>query len=147
MNLDIYMGWYILEGDTPVKANMETYFKWRDDRHNWVIQRTYLTKNGEIVAPTSDMLRVPRNAYVCISTVFLGTDHNFSMFDEGTTHTPILFETMLFICHGGEFLDPQWRHATITQAKSSHNRIVGFTSGCLQKGDDITSHDMEWLDD
>jgi len=51
-----------------------------------------------------------------VSTVFLGTDHNW--FDGGP---PILYETMVF---GGEFDQHQWRHHTRVEALAVHDQIV-----------------------
>jgi hypothetical protein len=54
--------------------------------------------------------------HVCVSTVFLGTNHNFAR--EGP---PILFETMIF---GGKLDESQWRCSTWDQAVEQHNAAV-----------------------
>lgn len=53
---------------------------------------------------------------VTVSTVFLGSDHNW--FDAGP---PILFETMVF---GGVWDQHQWRHCTRVQALAAHDQIA-----------------------
>jgi hypothetical protein len=63
-----------------------------------------------------------------VSTVFLYMDHNWS---EDGTHTPILFETMIF---GGEYDQEMWRYSTYDEAKAGHDRIVN----CLKKGTNPT---------
>lgn len=51
-----------------------------------------------------------------VSTVWLGTDHNWSGAGD-----PLIFETMIF---GGEHSDLQWRYTTEVEAKEGHARIV-----------------------
>lgn len=51
-----------------------------------------------------------------VSTVFLGTDHNFSAAGE-----PILWETMIF---GGPHADYQCRYASRERAEAGHVSIV-----------------------
>ena len=53
---------------------------------------------------------------VKVSTVFMGTDHNFS--DDGP---PLLYETMIF---GGKRNDEQERYSTWDEAIAGHKRIV-----------------------
>lgn len=53
---------------------------------------------------------------VHVSTVFLGSDHNW--FDGGP---PVLFETMVF---GGVWDQAQWRHCTRVQAVAGHDQVV-----------------------
>lgn len=52
---------------------------------------------------------------VTISTVFLGTDHNYM-----SKGDPILFETIIF---GEEFSDLQWRYSTWEEAEKNHKAI------------------------
>lgn len=52
---------------------------------------------------------------VCISTVFLGLDHNWGPGE------PILFETMVF---GGHFDGQQRRYATWEEAERGHAEMV-----------------------
>ena len=58
---------------------------------------------------------------LCVSTVFLGINHNWG---EGP---PILFETMIF---GGEHDEDRWRYATWDEA------IVGHKTACAVAGID-----------
>lgn len=52
---------------------------------------------------------------VRVSTVFLGTDHNFGPGE------PILYETMIF---GGKFDEHQWRYSTRAEAYAGHLQVV-----------------------
>jgi hypothetical protein len=95
---------YILAPDShePINVSIEDWAEWlraggREQK------RVDLTKVG--------------NYYV--STVFLGTDHNW--FEQGE---PILFETMIYHCSNGEFEDDQWRYCTWDEAVKGHNQIV-----------------------
>ena len=51
---------------------------------------------------------------VRVSTVFLGTDHNF-----GWSDRPVLFETMVF---GGKYNLEQERYCTWDEAEAGHQR-------------------------
>lgn len=86
---------YILDGQTPVKADLMTWARWFEtaDRH---VDRTEI---GEHL----------------VSTVFLGLDHQFG---DGP---PLLFETMVFA--GGE-PDDMWceRCSTWDEAVAMHQR-------------------------
>lgn len=53
---------------------------------------------------------------ICVSTVWLGLDHNF--FGEGP---PLIFETMVF---GGELDEMCWRYATEREARAGHAEAV-----------------------
>lgn len=53
----------------------------------------------------------------CVSTVFLGIDHNFG---DGA---PLLFETMIF---GGKHNEYQRRYATWTEAEAGHKHAVSI---------------------
>lgn len=56
------------------------------------------------------------NENICVSTVFLGVDHNF--YGEGA---PLLFETMVF---GGEQDGYQMRWSTYDEAVAGHKVIT-----------------------
>lgn len=59
---------------------------------------------------------------VCVSTVFLGLDHNYT--DEGA---PILFETMTFTKRRQSFKrfdQLQWRYCDLENAEAHHRAIV-----------------------
>lgn len=60
---------------------------------------------------------------VCVSTVFLGVDYNFSM--EGP---PIVFETMVF---GGIYDQEMWRYSEYDKAWADHDRIVALVKKSL----------------
>jgi hypothetical protein len=57
---------------------------------------------------------------VCVSTVFLGLNHNFD--EDGP---PILWETMVF---GGIYNDYQERYASLAAALEGHQRICRMVS-------------------
>ena len=57
---------------------------------------------------------------VNVSTVFLGSNHNYG---EGP---PLIFETMIF---GGVHDDEQWRYTTEAEALESHKAAVGLAFG------------------
>lgn len=52
---------------------------------------------------------------ICISTVFLGLDHQFGQ------GPPILFETMVF---RGQFDGWRWRYCTYKESIIGHKRVV-----------------------
>jgi hypothetical protein len=56
---------------------------------------------------------------VHVSTVFLGIDHGFSLFDPRAK--PVLFETMVF---GGKFDQAQQRYCTYDQAEIGHMLVA-----------------------
>jgi hypothetical protein len=74
---------------------------------------------------SADQQRVAKTTVgvVDVSTVFLGTDHNFA-----GSGPPVLFETMIF---GGEHDQAQWRYTTRAEAEAEHARIVA----ALQAGE------------
>jgi hypothetical protein len=58
---------------------------------------------------------------VRVSTVFLGTDHNW------TSHgPPILWETMIF---GGPHDEAMWRYASLDEAVAGHAYALAVASG------------------
>lgn len=99
---------YILdENNNPVPApDLMEWAKWYE-RAN---RRVSLTR-----------VEIPSGKSVEISTVFLGTDHNFS--DYGP---PLVFETMIF---GGEHDQEMDRYATWDEAETGHARMVQLIQG------------------
>ncbi len=55
-----------------------------------------------------------------VSTVFLGTDHNYL-----TTYPPVLWETMVF---GGPHDGSQWRYTTRQDALNGHRVTVNIVT-------------------
>lgn len=86
---------YILDGKTPVPANLRTWIRWFETADRHVAQ----DQIGD----------------VRISTVFLGLDHQF---DDGP---PLIFETMIF---GGEHDQYQTRASTWDEAEAQHAEAV-----------------------
>lgn len=90
---------YILDqNNNPVQC--DDLFKWS----RWMAEQKF-----HVVLSDGD---------VKVSTVFLGTDHNYT--NEGP---PILFETMVF---GGDMDDYQVRYSTHAQACKGHLRICAM---------------------
>ena len=95
---------YILEGKTPVKADLLTWERWLEDADRSV-SRTHV-------------------GYNIVSTVFIGIDHNFDDSD-----SPMLFGTMIFQSTRRTFLlDPEVirtegyeeRYSTWEEAEKGH---------------------------
>lgn len=57
----------------------------------------------------------------CVSTVFLGIDHNFS-FNLSSRGKAVLFETMVF--GPDKYNEYTWRYTTLGDAKKGHAAIV-----------------------
>lgn len=83
---------WILDGKTPVKADLMTWARWLQNAERSVAKN----KEGDVL----------------VSTVFLGLDHSF-----GPNEPPLLFETMIF---GGEHDQYQERCSTWEQAEAMH---------------------------
>jgi hypothetical protein len=100
--------YYILKDKKPVIENdLLTWGRWIEDPKNQVVVYTEINND------------------LCVSTVFLGTDHNFAGQEE-----PILFETMIF---GGDYDNRQWRYYSWEKAEEHHNLIVA----ALKEGKDL----------
>lgn len=88
---------YILDGKTPVPADLETWANWYQNADRRVAE----TKVGAVL----------------VSTVFIGLDHNY---DEGEPH---IFETMIF---GGSHHQLCERCSTWEQAEDMHQMAVNL---------------------
>ena len=88
--------WYVLAGRTPVRSDMDGWTRWLMENENQV----KYSEQGD----------------VCVSTVFLGLDHNF--FRLGP---PLLFETVVFIAGEGRDMT---RYATWDEAVAGHDATV-----------------------
>ncbi len=89
--------YWILDGHTPVACDLMTW-----------------TERCELNRPVAETLQ----GDVCVSTVFLGEDHNSGF---GRDKRPVLFETMVLIC--GERGDVD-RYCTWDEAVEGHRRMV-----------------------
>lgn len=94
---------WVLVGQTPVKATLEEWVAFFEDPDN---RRVFWTQLGPF----------------CVSTIFIGLDHNFFMHGP-----PILFETMTFVDgdDGREFVTDEGdelfnRYATWAEAEAGH---------------------------
>jgi hypothetical protein len=95
-------------GKTRLVSSPTEWAKAFEDKDNNRIGLDYLTKE------------------VCVSTVFLGLDHNF-----GGGGPPLLFETMVF--SEDERVKDQacWRYATMAKAVEGHKKICEDTKALL----------------
>lgn len=100
------MNMFILDGKTPVKADLETWSPW------------FVTANRQVAKSGSDK--------VLVSTVFLGLDHAW---DGGL---PLLFETMIF---GGEHDQYQDRCSTWEEAEEMHREACALANIDILTGD------------
>lgn len=144
---------YILDGDTPVPADLMTWARWYEDAtYQRITARTYLSRTGDDLPPDGDVLLAPDDAYAMVSTVFLGSDQGYAwQLDDAP---PILFETMIRLYDGeagddgAGFLAPQWRYATAAQARAMHARIVAQAQGWLREGRPLADiGDEEWVNE
>ena len=102
------MTYYILDGHTPVAADLMT----------WAREHTIDKRR---VAETT----VDDSTWV--STVFLGTDHRFT-----SDGPPVLFETMVF--HDGDGQEC-WRYCTWDAAQAGHEQVVAAIRAGSPLGD------------
>ena len=94
------LDYYILVGQTPVKAGLMEWAEWFENYDNRCVAEW-----------TLGPLRV--------STICMGLDHGFSR--EGP---PVLFETMAFIGRGSLW---QTRCCTWIEAEAQHRQAVAYT--------------------
>jgi hypothetical protein len=98
------MNKYILVNGEPVpEPDVLKWAKWFEDDESRVVARTKI----------DDIARIEE---ICVSTVFLGIDHNF--FEYGP---PILYETTIF---GGDHNEDMWRYSTRADALHGHEVAV-----------------------
>lgn len=142
-------GRYILVDGKPTPCtDLERWARWMEDFQRRVVARTYLSRDGADVLPYKDILRLPRQAYAVISTVFLGTDHGWAWQTPDTA--PILYETMVAVRDKNErgglnFLPPCWRYTSTEDAKAMHERVVTQARTWLREGSPLTDKDSdEW---
>lgn len=77
--------------------------------------------------------RVKRSFFpdgVEVSTVWLGTDHNFTRYPGSTGHVPWFFETKIL---GGEFDGQKIHHPSEDAAVAGHDRIVEKLRSALRE--------------
>lgn len=93
---------FILQGKTPVPADLMTWAKW------------FETADRKVAADEIGDVR--------ISTVFLGLDHSFGH------GAPLLFETMIF---GGRHDQHQTRASTWEEAEKQHAEAMAMVRSGL----------------
>lgn len=142
-------GRYILVDGQPQRCDdLEIWARWMDDFQRRVVARTYLSRDGADVLPYKDILRLPRQAYAVVSTVFLSIDHGWPW--QTPDAAPILYETMVAVrdkgARGGlTFLPPQWRYTSTTAATAMHKHVVAQAREWLRAGSPLTDKDSdEW---
>lgn len=98
------MFWYITdENKKPLAVNWDTYKAWHD-----AIPKEVRTGIGYTVKRDTV-------GSVCVSTVFLSSDHRY---DE---NEPVLWETMIF---GGDRNEDFVRYTSEADAIAGHNKII-----------------------
>lgn len=96
-------GLYVLDGHTPVPADLFAFGRWFESAERHVADA--------------------RVAHPRVSTVFLGIDHHFGR--ATLEHVPVLFETMIF---GGPHDEYQERYETWDEAEAGHARAVALAT-------------------
>jgi hypothetical protein len=98
---------YILDDNkNPIPASFDEWAHWLAvDPNRKIVKQDYLPNN------------------IMVSTVFLGMDHNFGLFDPSILFNPILFETMIF---GSNYEDQgyQTRCSTYEEALQMHEEAL-----------------------
>jgi hypothetical protein len=70
----------------------------------------------------------------CVSTVFLGLNHNYGL------GPPLIYETAIFVKkHGRPEFEQLWRYSTREAAEEGHRRIVE----AIQAGKDLNELDVK----
>ncbi len=105
---------YILEGHKAVECNdLMVWAKWLETADKRVAKTDIPQIKGLVWL--GKLFKTKRFEPVCISTVFLGLDHQFG------NGSPLLFETMVF---GGKHDEEMERYSTWEQAEEGHKRWV-----------------------
>lgn len=94
---------YILVNGEPVPE---------PDVLKWAMWMEDAAQNQSRIVARTKVDDIALTADICVSTVFLGIDHNF--FGDGP---PILYETMIF---GGDHHEDMWRYSTRADALHGH---------------------------
>lgn len=78
-----------------------------------------------------DLLTAPDGREVCVSTVFLGTDHSFAR----NVCRAVLWETMILAPGGVDLYDYQERYTSIADAKAGHMKALALamSRGCVER--------------
>lgn len=100
------LGYYILDGHTPIKATYEQFCAWFAQRSSQAEQQW-----GDV----SWRVALTTVNGITVSTVFLGIDHAYS------GGPPVLFETMVF---GGPLAEQCERYSTWDEAAAGHEAMV-----------------------
>jgi hypothetical protein len=114
---------YILDADLrPVPVPMVRWAHWMEEQGkqgylaDCCIESTVIRPDGSSINLKEQPDYQRSDTDVWISTVFLGTDHNWSRYGP-----PLLFETMVF---GGQLDEVQLRTSTWSGAQAQHANVV-----------------------
>lgn len=111
--------YYILIDGEPVKTDADTWARWFRGADRNVAR----TEIGPMSGDT---------AFVYVSTVFLGLNHNYS------GGPPLLYETLVFVDNrDGERVsieNSMLRYATRQDAEAGHRAVVQFVSDAIVSG-------------
>lgn len=95
-----------------LEPNIHKWAEWFENIHNRIVKKTFINE-------------------IEVSTVFLGTDHNYS-----PVGLPILFETMIF----GLNNDYQERCSTWAEAEYQHNEAIEWLKAAFGGGENKCPH-------
>lgn len=146
-NQSIWMSQHPTSPNEPI--DIETRDRWAEEqsRSMWLEYRDYyvLDDDGNAVeAPLVEWAtmydgpnrakRQIRRDHIgnwLISTVFLGLDHGFGLFDKSDDTQPVLWETMIFYTGRRRRYNPalhegMWRYTSTTEAIEGHARAVMY---------------------
>lgn len=107
---NILDSYYILVDGIPQKAkNMNEWISFMSSKEKWSIKTVVRDENG---------------TPILISTVFLGLDHSFSIFN---VSKPLVFETCKFV--GSDYSEVVKRYYTKEEAEKGHKEFCRTFSG------------------